>query len=655
MTRRFFGLQGALLGVLLFGSCKQDSITTVGIGTAARVSLEFDARTIAVADSVRTFARVLDKVGNPLAITAALTTGCTAGIVSVAPASDAPLVRTAFVVKAAAYGSGCVIASASGVPPDTMQITTVPASLVVTGATGVTAPDTANSGSVVTYSYDYKDAARNVMTALPASTVPSFSSADETIAEPAASGPSVSARAPGIVTLTLSGTGGVKTTKTLAVLAVPFTGTTSGPVMPGQFLTIQRDPAGPVFDTINMTVSIGTVRKSTFTPDAFQVRISDLARAGTKRFSLTAVGPNDVAYTGGSYTVSAPAAFTGTFGPAPISPTQRVKVTRNAADPAFDSTTNMYFRGKTDSTLAAVTPISDTATKTTITPDSFKLTTADLDAGGTYFVQTTRLGTNLLAWRGSYTLAVGTWGGTMTPGAGGPMDKIILHKGAGDPQFTDTTRVYLGGIRVIIDQHSTDTAAVIVPWIGSTGAKDMRISRMAGTLAVDGSKVFTSNSTALLDPFDHGDDTPDKPVAITANGNYYRLMSGPCTPGASGVGEATSGSDDCDDYVTIANASATLTDTVTVNANWFTAADVDFYRCDASALSNPVPNNVPSCGSAAGFDDVLSSAGAQGGSATPEKATFIMKPNTTFLLWFNMFDAHGVTATVYQIKVSGLK
>ena len=231
MTRRFFGLQGALLGVLLFGSCKEDSITTVGIGTAARVSLEFNARTVAVADSVRTFARVLDKVGNPLAITVTLTTGCTAGIVSVAPASDAPLVRTAFVVKAVGFGSGCVIASASGFV-DTLQVTTVPAALVVTGVTGVTAPDTANSGSVVTYSYAYHDAAGNPMTGLPASTTPSLSSADETIAEPAASGTSVSARAPGIVTLTLSGTGGVKTTKTLAVLAVPFTGTTSGPVMP---------------------------------------------------------------------------------------------------------------------------------------------------------------------------------------------------------------------------------------------------------------------------------------------------------------------------------------------------------------------------------------------------------------------------------------
>src|SRR5713101_68802 len=137
MTRRFFGLQSALLGMLLTGSCKEDAITTVGIGTPAAVAVELHGRTIAVADSVRTFARVVDKVGNPLAIPVTLATGCTAGIVSVSTASDAPLVRTAFIVKAVGYGSGCVVASASGFV-DTMNITTVPASLVVTGVTGVT-------------------------------------------------------------------------------------------------------------------------------------------------------------------------------------------------------------------------------------------------------------------------------------------------------------------------------------------------------------------------------------------------------------------------------------------------------------------------------------------------------------------------------------
>src|SRR5438128_1323652 len=162
MTRRFFGLQSALLGVLLIGSCKEDPITTVGVGDPAAVAVELHSRTIAVADSVRTFARVLDKVGNPLAIPVTFSTGCTAGIVSVRTASDAPLVRTAFVVKAVSYGSGCVIASASGFV-DTMKVTTVPASVAVTALTGTTTgkADTANSGDVVTYSYNYKDAAGN--------------------------------------------------------------------------------------------------------------------------------------------------------------------------------------------------------------------------------------------------------------------------------------------------------------------------------------------------------------------------------------------------------------------------------------------------------------------------------------------------------------
>src|SRR5260370_18870923 len=104
MTRRFFGLQGALLGGLLLGSCKQDSITTVGIGTPAGVAVEFKTRTIAVADSVRTFALVRDQVGNPLALTATVTS-CNTGALAVFPASDAPLVRTAFIAKVVAYSA----------------------------------------------------------------------------------------------------------------------------------------------------------------------------------------------------------------------------------------------------------------------------------------------------------------------------------------------------------------------------------------------------------------------------------------------------------------------------------------------------------------------------------------------------------------------
>jgi hypothetical protein len=641
MTRRFFGLQGALLGVLLFGSCKQDSITTVGIGNPAGVSLELKARTIILADSVRTFALVRDQVGNPLAIAVALTTGCTAGIVSIGPASDAPLVRTAFIVKAVGYGTGCVIASASGFV-DTMTVTTVPASLVVTGVSGVIKPDTANSGSVVTYSYAYKDKAGAVISGLPASTVPTLSSADTTIAQ--ITGLTAAGRAPGVVTLTLKGTAGLSTIKSLAVLPIPFTGTTAGAVQPGQILKIVRDPAGPVFDA-NTAVSIGKAI-GTIGPDTLSVRVSDVASSGTKTFSLTGVGPNDLAYSGGSYTVNAPPAFTGTVTPAPVVPSATVWIHRDLVnDPVFD--VNMkVFRGASASSLAALTV--DTST---VRPDSFKVgKISDLQAGGTYVFQFTRLGIALQTRRGSYVLSVGTWGGTLTPNSGDPTNKIVLRRGAGDPTFVAGTRVYLGGIRTFIDSYSADTAVVIVPAFGATGATDMRISRMGATnLAVDGIGVLTSTSATVLDPYGYSNLTPDMPVAITANGNTYIVESGSCPNGI-----AASGGEKCDSYFKVTNTRA-LPDTITVSAGWFDGVtDADLIICKGDALSNPVPNNVPKCGNfpGGGADQIACACSISEGP--PEVITLILAPGKTWVIWVNMFSPNN-PAELIQLNVSGLK
>jgi hypothetical protein len=637
MTRRFFGLQGALLGGLLLGSCKQDSITTVGIGTPAGVSLEFKTRTMAVADSVRTFALVRDQVGNPLALAVTLTPGCTPGIVSVGAASDAPLVRTAFVVRAVGYGTGCVIASASGFV-DTMTVTTVPASLVVTGVSGTIAgkPDTANSGSVVTYTYAYKDAAGAVMSGLPAATTPTFQSSDTTIAQIA--GLTATGRGAGLATLTLSGTAGLTTLKTLAVLPLAFTGTTSSPVNPGAFLTIRRDPAGPIFTT-STRVSIGTI--TSLTADSFKVRISDLSGAGAHGFSLSGVGPNYLAYANGTYTTSAPAAFVGTFGPSPVTPTDTITVTQGAGDSAFSATMKV-FRATPGGGLTAVTPIALTAT-------SFKLLSTDLDAGGTYTIQITRLGTNNLARLGTYTLAVGTYGGTVSPNSGVPANKIVLHRGAGDPTFAAGMQVYLGGIQTFIESFSADTAVVVVPPFGASGAMDLRISRIgAGRLALDGVGIFNSTSPTLLDPPAYSNITPDKPIAITGNGNTYLVESGTCPSGA-----AANGGEKCDAYYKVTNTRA-LPDTITFSAGWFDGAtDGDLLICKGDALSNPVPNNVPSCGTAAGGADIINCACAFG-EGPPEVITLILAPGKTFVIWVNMFSPND-PATLIQLKVSGLK
>jgi hypothetical protein len=659
MTRRFFGLQGALLGGLLFGSCKQDSITTVGIGTAAGVSLELKTRTIALADSVRTFALVRDQVGNPLAIAVTLTTGCTAGIVSVGAASDAPLVRTAFIVRAVGYGTGCVIASAAGFV-DTMKVTAVPASLVVTGETGTIAgkPDTASSGAVVTYSYAYKDAAGVVLTGLPASTTPSFSTADTTIAQAGASVGQFAARGPGVVTISVSGTAGLSTSKILAVLPLsPFTGTTSSPVDPGAILTITRDMTSPVdtFDN-NTKTSVGTIIAATRTKDVIQVRISDLSSAGPKTFSITGIGPNDLAYSGGTYTVNAPAAFGGTFVPNPVNPTQTVKVTRAVGDPAFASSMKV-FRATPGGSLAAVTPVSGS-----ITADSFKLSTSDLNAVGSYAVRITELGATNLARQGSYTLAVGAYGGTVTPSSGIPAGKIILKRAVGDPLFDADTRVYFDGIRTFIDQSSTDTAVVAVPPVEHTGPVDIRLTRLDAGQFADTTVGFSSSTALALDQYGYANFTSNRPDTntIKANGKYYITLSGPCA-GTSVGGVATKGTDKCDSYFRITNNTAAAA-TVTVTANWLSGVSVDFYICNGAALSNPAPNNVPSCGTAFANQgtDLVNSDGASnvvGGSGTAtaaESATFTLPANSTYIIWVNLYDGSAASSSLIKLTLSGL-
>jgi hypothetical protein len=613
MNRRLFGLQSALLGVLLLGSCKKDP-TASGVGKPAGLSLEFTARTMAVADSVHTFAVVRDQVGTPLDIPVTLATGCTPGIVSVRTVSDAPQLRTGFFVKAIGYGTSCVIATANGFT-DSMAVTTVPKTLVVNAG-----PDTLTSGQVGVYTYQYRDAANAVMVGLPA---PTFSSGDTTIVKIGASLGQAAGRAPGVTTLTVSGTAGLSTTKTVVVVPLAFNGTASSPVDPGAILTIRRNVANPVFDA-NTATSAGTVITATRTADSIQVRVADLASAGAKTFSLTGVGPNDLAYDGGTYTVNTPAAFTGTFNPASPHPSQTVTVIRNPADPAFASTMKV-FRGTSVGGLAAVTPVSGS-----ITADSFRLSTADLDRGGSYTLQITELGAANAARRGTYTLAVGTYTGTISPASGAPASSFVLHRGGGDPLFDADTRVFLGGIRTFINSFSTDTAVVVVPPVETTDPVDIRISRAdAGQLAVDALGAFTSTTSSPLDANDHANDFFTGATPLTTNGNHYITLSGGCDGGV-----ATKGADDCDDLFKIVNNSGGTLN-VTVTMSWFTNADVDILWCNADC---------------SGF--VGNFNGATG--ANPETSTVAIPNGATWNLWLNLFDPGTAGPSVVRVNVTGL-
>jgi hypothetical protein len=642
MIRRFFVLQGAFLGVLALGSCKSDP-TNTDVGTAAAVAMEFKLRTMAVGDSVRTFALVVDKFSHPLQETATIATACTPGILSLSAASDAPQPRTAFIVKAEGYGTSCVVATASGFA-DTLTITTVPASLVLTGG-----PDSIASGATVNYSFAYKSATGAVLAGIPDPTV---ESADTTIAQLGANLGDVSGRSPGVVVITFSGTAGLSTTKTVTVVAAAFTGTATATVDPGAILTIKRNPAGPVFDA-NTATSAGSIIAASRSADSVQVRIADLASAGAKTFSLTGVGPGDVAYAGGTYAVNAPAAFGGTFAPATISPIDTITVTAAGGDPAFDSTTMKVFRGASVGGLAAVTPVKGSVTATT-----FKLTTTDLTAGGPYVIQITRLGPNNLARRGSYTVTVANFTGTAAPTAGGPASLVTLHRGGADPVFDADSRIYLDGIRTFIESFSADTAVVAVPPVGHSGAVDILGTRLgAGQDAVESDAVFSSSTGSLLDANGHSNDQPNFALPV-GNGDTYLTLVGTC-PG----GVPANGGEKCDGYFKITNNTA-APDTVTVTAGWFAGStDGDLLICDGSALAS---GGVPACGNFAGgadiFDCACSAAAGDGfaladgnGEGPPEFITFELPAGATYVIWVNMFDPGSAFATLIQLNVIGLK
>ena len=620
MNSRIFGLHGALAALALVAACKEDP-TAAHVGTPNSLAFELNARTLAVADSFRSFVVLRDELGNPLA-TPVTVSSCNAGVATVIPASDAPQVRTAFFVKAVAFNatSVCVTASAAGLL-DTMMVTAVPFSLAITGG-----PDTIASGVSGTYTFVYKDAKG---AALAGVTNPTFTTGDTTIAKAGGTLGQVSGRAPGLTVVTATGPGSVAGTKSITIVPSAFTGTTSSPVVPGAFLIVYRGTA-PAFDA-NTATSIGANDTTgAFPPqpgntDSIKVRVSDLASAGTKKFTITGLGAADVADTG-SYVVAAPPAFAGTFVPSPAQAGITIKIVRNAADPPFDTLKNKFFRGSpAASDLAAVTWV-----KNGVWPDSFKLAVSDLATTGTYFVQVTRLGASNAAWRGTYSLPVGIWGGTITPSAGRPVDKIILRRGGGDPLFDADTRVYLGGVRAFIDSFSSDTAVVLVPPLEFIGTADLRISRMdAGQLAVDSTDAFTSTVSSPLDPFDHANDFYTGATPLTTNGNHYITMSGGCDGGV-----ATKGADDCDDLYRIVNSTGSPL-SVTVTVSWFTDADVDILWCNADC---------------SGFVGNFSGAT----SANPETSTVSIPAGATWNLWLNFFDPGSQNATLAKVVVSGL-
>src|SRR5439155_12821974 len=118
---------------------------------------------------------------------------------------------------------------------------------------------------------------------------------------------------------------------------------------------------------------------------------------------------------------------------------------------------------------------------------------------------------------------------------------------------------------------------------------------------------------------------------ITANGDYYIVLSGICKDGSK-----TLSTDDCDDFFSFTNPLARV-DTITVRLDWSSGPDVDILWCKVVTCS--------------GSGNVITGGGAT--SNNPENSTVIIPAGATWYLWINLFDPTAVPAILARVRVSG--
>jgi len=287
MRRLLFGSVCALLAVALAGSCKEDPTASLS-GSLAGVKFEYAYREVTISDSFRTFAVQFDQAGNPLPPSATVTS-CSNTVATIAPASDAPKVRTGFYIRAMTYGSACIVATAGNFA-DTMRVATFPRAIKVSGR------DTVVSGGSNQYTFAYFDAANaNVTTqGIPAP----FWSVDTTNRGVPTQAGVLSGFDPGVVRLTAAfpvgpGSDTLTDTKPVFVDPRPFSGTVAGASgVPTDTVRFLRDAAAKRFNQ-------GTSLQATFiarkTADSLYVIVPPLGATGPSDLVIIRVDSNNVA------------------------------------------------------------------------------------------------------------------------------------------------------------------------------------------------------------------------------------------------------------------------------------------------------------------------------------------------------------------------
>ena len=223
------------------------------------------------------------------------------------------------------------------------------------------------------------------------------------------------------------------------------------------------------------------------------------------------------------------------------------------------------------------------------------------------------------------TVVPGTFTGGVTPTAVDPADTVTLTAAVGGPAFDADTRVSVNGVRAFTFAITAGSMKFIVPATGVVGGVPMVLTNIGpGQAAQNG--TLTSNTASLADPYDGVNDNPATAPTIATNGDYFIIMHGTCTDGAP-----TDPGDDCDDFFTITNAGA-VPDTMTVQLDWFDAADADILWRNAGNTAF-----------------VGNFSGATG--ANPEASTVAVPAGTTWRLWINLF-APGGPSTLVRVRVT---
>ena len=391
MNSRIFGLSSVVVLAALIGSCKKDP-TAPQAGGAKSVDFEFVYREVVVADSVRSWVVLHDALGDPVAGQIAVTS-CNNAVAQVLPASDAPQLRTAFLIKGVTFGTACVQAVGAGITKQ-MQVATFPKAIVISSG-----PTTVVSGTATaTYTYQFNDASGAAVAGVPA---PTWSTSDTTraIVDPATG--VVRGRTAGTVDIVVKGVGGAtaKVTASRTVLVTPqqFTGTIlPAPLYPGQIIKIARGATDTVYDAntraFGNAVGVDTLGKF-FTADTLTFRVPDLQADGRHHLLIVNSGASQVSYgdvnaADSTVVIATPAATTGSTSPASGAPGTGVTLIRGAGDPVFDADTRAYLAvGNARPTVAGIRAFINKQTA-----DTLQIVTPGVGVTGTVKVWLTRVG-----------------------------------------------------------------------------------------------------------------------------------------------------------------------------------------------------------------------------------------------------------------------